>query len=192
MQGDSPTPAELVERIRAGDRCLEDELVRRYSRGVMFVIGQSVSDPSAAEDLYQDSFRLILEKVRAGEVREPARLSGFISGIARNLVIEHFRKTSRREARQPAEEARPIASAEPSALDRLLREEKASLARQVLAALPSERDRQALYRFYIADQEREDICTALGITNALLSQILCRARARYRDLFERRSARQKE
>jgi hypothetical protein len=37
--------------------------------------------------LYQETFRIALEKIRRGDVREPEKLSGFMGGIARNLVI---------------------------------------------------------------------------------------------------------
>jgi RNA polymerase sigma-70 factor (ECF subfamily) len=178
------TPRELVERIRAGERSSEDALVRQYSRGVQFAISQSVSDASVVEDLYQECFRMVLEKVRAGEVHEPDRLSGFICSLARNIVIEYFRKTSRREAYHAPGGEQVVPSPEPSQLDRLLREEKGSLARRVLDALPSDRDRSVLYRFYIAEDDREEICADLGIEAALLSQILCRARQRYKTLFE--------
>jgi RNA polymerase sigma-70 factor (ECF subfamily) len=185
------TPRELVERIRAGERSFEDALVRQYSRGVQFAISQSVSDGSVVEDLYQECFRMVLVKVRAGEVNDPDRLSGFICSLARNIVIEYFRKTSRRESyHAPASEC-VVPSAEPSQLDRLLREEKGSLARRVLDALPSDRDRSVLYRFYIAEDDREDICADLGIEATLLSQILCRARRRYKSLFEELVTREK-
>jgi len=120
--------------------------------------------------------------VRAGEVREPERLSGFICSIARHIVIEHFRKSSRRE-KYYAAGCGDTPSPGPSPLDRLLKAEKALLARQVLAELPSERDRDVLYRFYIAEEDREKICADLGIEAAHLSQILCRARQRYKALF---------
>jgi hypothetical protein len=47
-----------------------------------------------------------------------------------------------------------------------------------------------LYRFYIAEDDRDEICAALGIEATLLSQILCRARQRYKDLFEEFAATQ--
>src|ERR1035438_5436941 len=144
------TPRELVERIRAGERSIEDALVRQYSRGVQFAISQSVSDASVVEDLYQECFRMGLEKGPAGEVNGPDRLSGFICSLARNIVIEYFRKTSRREAYHAPAGEHAVPSPEPNQLDRLLREEKGSLARRVLDALPSDRDRSVLYRFYIA------------------------------------------
>ena len=174
------TPRELVERIRAGERSFEDALVRQYSRGVQFAISQSVS------------VRMVVEKVRAGEVNEPDRLSGFICSLARNIVIEYFRKTSRRETYHAPASEHAVPSPEPNQLDRLLREEKGSLARRVLDALPSDRDRSVLYRFYIAEDDRDEICADLGIEATLLSQILCRARQRYKNLFEEFAATQKK
>jgi RNA polymerase sigma-70 factor (ECF subfamily) len=182
VTGDSP--GALVQRIRTGDRSAEDELVQRYSRGVFFVISQSVSDTTVADDIYQESFRLVLEKVRAGEVREPERLSGFISSLTRNLVIEYFRRSSRQQARLEADVDQRIPSPQPSQLDQLLRKEQGLLARRVLEALPSDRDRKVLYRFYIADDEKEQICADLEVSSGHFNQILCRARERYKKLFE--------
>jgi RNA polymerase sigma-70 factor (ECF subfamily) len=178
-------PADLVRRIAAGESAAEDELVRRYSRGVFFVLNQNVSDRTIADDLHQETFRLVIEKVRGGEVRDPERFSGFIVSIARNLAIEYFRKSARVEARQAGEdESRTIAAPQASQLENLLKEERAMLVRQVLAGLPSERDRTVLDRFYIADDDKEDICAELGISSLHFNQVLCRARERYRKAFE--------
>jgi RNA polymerase sigma-70 factor (ECF subfamily) len=184
MEVAGSSDAGLVSRIRAGERPAEDELVRRYSRGVSIIIGQSVADPAAAADVYQETFRLALLKVRAGEVRDPERLAGFICGIARSLVIEHFRGAARFKARHEGEPDRQLASPEPSQLDQLLREERAALARRVLSELPSGRDRKILYRFYIADDEKEDICAELGISALHFNQVICRARHRYKKIYE--------
>jgi RNA polymerase sigma-70 factor, ECF subfamily len=175
--------AGLVSRIRAGERSAEDELVRRFSRGVSIIIGQSVADPAAA-DVYQETFRLALVKVRAGEVRDPERLGGFIAGIARSLVIEHFRAAARFKGRHEGEPDRQLPSPEPSQLDRLLRKERAALARLVLSELPSDRDRKILYRFYIEDDEKEDICADLGIGALHFNHVISRARQRYKKIYE--------
>lgn len=185
MAIEASSPADLVRRIAAGESAAEDELVRRYSRGVFFVLNQNVSDRTIADDLYQETFRLVIEKVRGGEVRDPERFSGFIVSIARNLAIEYFRKSARVEARQAGEdESRTIAAPQASQLENLLKEERAVLVRQVLTELPSERDRTVLHRFYIADDDKEDICAELGISSLHFNQVLCRARERYRKAFE--------
>jgi len=183
METDSP--AELVRRIAADDRSACEELIKRYSRGVRFLLNGMVSERALAEDLYQDTFWLVLEKLKAGEVREPERLSGFICSVARNLAIGHFRKSSRRgESRLLDSDTTPIPSPSPSPLDQLLREEKGRLARRVLDMMPSERDRTVLFRFYIAEDEKEDICADLGMSSLHFNQIVCRARERYKKLFE--------
>jgi DNA-directed RNA polymerase specialized sigma24 family protein len=41
-----------------------------------------------------------------------------------------------------------------------------------------------LYRFYLADDDKEEICAELGVSSLHFNQILCRARERYKKLFE--------
>jgi RNA polymerase sigma-70 factor (ECF subfamily) len=185
METVEDSSAELVQRIVAGDRAASDELIQRYSRGVKFVLNGLVSERALADDLYQDTFWMVLEKIKAGEVREPERLSGFICSVARNLALGHFRKGARRgEIQQSDSDTTPIPSPSPSQLDQLLRDENGRLARRVLDMLPSERDRTVLYRFYVAEDEKDDICADLGLSSLLFNQILCRARERYRKVFE--------
>jgi RNA polymerase sigma-70 factor (ECF subfamily) len=182
---DTCSRVDLVSRIRAGDRQAEAELVERYSRGVMIIIRREVRDTAVAEDLYQETFRIILEKIRQGDVREPERLSGFICGVARNLVIDYFRRAARQKGMTEIEEAAPLPHFAPDQLQELLRKEKADLVRQVFKEMPNERDIQVLYRFYIADDEKEQICADLGLTSLHFNRVLHRARERFRELYER-------
>jgi RNA polymerase sigma-70 factor, ECF subfamily len=175
---------DLVSRIRAGDRQAEAELVERYSRGVMTIICREVRDTAVAEDLYQEAFRIVLEKIRQGDVREPEKLSGFVCGVARNLVINYFRRAARRESLTEIEEATSLPHPGPDQLQELLQKEKAELVRQVLEEMPNERDIQVLYRFYIADEDKEQICSDLGLTSPHFNLVLHRARERFRELYE--------
>jgi RNA polymerase sigma-70 factor, ECF subfamily len=182
-RNDTCAQVDLVSRIRAGNRQTETELVERYSRGVMIIIRREVRDTAAAEDLYQETFRIILEKIRHGDVREPERLSGFVCGVARNLVIDYFRRATRQESMTEIEEAAPLPHPAPDQLQELLQKEKADLVRQVLKEMPNERDIQALYRFYIADDDKEQICADLGLTTSHFNIVLHRARERFRELY---------
>jgi RNA polymerase sigma-70 factor, ECF subfamily len=140
--------ADLVNRIRAGDRQAEAELVERYNRGVRVIIRREVGDAAIADDLYQETFCLVLEKIRRGEVREPEKLSGFVCSVASNLVISHFRRAARREISTGTEEITSLPHPAPNQLEELLRKEKVELVRQVLKEMPNQRDIQALFRFY--------------------------------------------
>lgn len=184
-----PSSADLVQRIRAGDRQAEEELVSRFGEGLSFLLRRWTRDRTAAEDLYQETFRLALEKIRRGEVRDPERLGAYLRSLAKNLSTEHYRRGSVREVREEDMEA-AVDRADPEAgqLGRLLRQEKAALVRRVLGELGSERDRQVLFRFYIAEEDRERIRSDLGLSGPELNLILFRARRRYRDLYERQAA----
>ena len=57
---------DLVGRIRQGDRQAEDELVQRYRRGVAIILRAESSDAAAVDDLFQETFRIALEKIRQG------------------------------------------------------------------------------------------------------------------------------
>jgi RNA polymerase sigma-70 factor, ECF subfamily len=177
--------ADLVSRIRAGDQQAEAELVERYNRGVRFIIRREVGAAAIADDLYQETFCLVLEKIRRGEVREPEKLSGFVRSVARNLVIEHFRRAARREILTGTEETTSLPHLAPNQLEGLLRKEKVELIRQVLEEMPNQRDIQVLFRFYIAEEEKEKICADHGLTNTQFNLVLHRARERYRDLYLR-------
>lgn len=178
--------AELVRRIQAGEAGAEADFIQRYQRGVAVIVARACRNQLPVEDLCQDVLATALEKIRAGALRGPERLSGFVAGLARMIVLEHFRKESSRgaiEARMPP----PPQTAQPVALDQLLREEKARIVRAVLNELESDRDRQILYRFYIAEEEKESICRDLALTPLHFNRVLFRARERYRELYRQRT-----
>jgi RNA polymerase sigma-70 factor (ECF subfamily) len=184
---------DLVRRIQESDPAAEAELVARFSEGLSFLLRRWTRDRTIAEDLFQETFRLALEKIRKGEVRDPERLAGFLRSLAKNLSIEHYRRGSRREVREEElEAAAELTAPETGQLGHLLRQEKAALVRQVLEELGSERDRQVLFRFYIAEEEKEQIRSDLGLTGPEFNLVLFRARRRYRDLYERHAAKGKE
>jgi RNA polymerase sigma-70 factor, ECF subfamily len=177
--------ADLVGRIKAGERQAEVELVERYSRCVKIIISREVSDTAVADDLYQEIFWTVIEKVRQGSVREPEKLSGFVCGVARNHVMHYFRRAARREISIENEQAIHLPLAAPDQLKELLQKEKADLVWQVLKEMPNERDVQALIRFYIAEEDKEQICADLGLSSLHFNLVLHRARARYKELYER-------
>jgi RNA polymerase sigma-70 factor, ECF subfamily len=177
----------LVRRILAGDPKAEAELVQRFSRALSFLVRRLARDEAAAEDLYQETFRLVIEKVRGGELREPEKLPGFVSSMARNLFLGSVRRGGRRQKWQGNPEAAETApDPAPGQLTKLLARERAAAVRQVLAELRIDRDREVLSRYYIADEDKEDICRDLELSDLHFNRVLFRARQRYKELFERR------
>jgi RNA polymerase sigma-70 factor (ECF subfamily) len=177
--------SELAHRIRNGDRSAEDELVSRYSAQLEFLVHRWTRDGDDAQDLYQESVRLALEKLRNGELKDSEKLAPFLRSLARNLCRHYYRLNDRREKLLYANG--PPCSPPPCSLGRILLREKAEMVRSVLADMPQERDREILYRYYIAEQEKPQICKDLMISSAHFKRVLFRARERFRDLYESRS-----
>ncbi len=179
--------ADLVRRISDGDREAESRLVELHSRGLSYLLRHLTGDRSLSEDLHQETLRIVLEKIRRGELREPEKLAGFIRSTARNLSMAEFRKAARRpeledvEAIGAAEPADPA----PSQLSRVLLEEDRRRVRQVLGELRSDRDRELLYRFHIAEEPKDEICDALGLSSRQFNLALHRARQRFKQLVEK-------
>lgn len=187
--------AELAARIRAGDRQAEEELVARFAPGLLYLLRHLTGDPALAEDLRQETFAIALPKLRAGEIEEAGKLSAFLRGTAKNLVRSGRRK-ERRRARAGetpmADGEDPFATAappeppdpDPGPLESLLLSEEIDLAERLLAELPSPRDREVLLRFCVAEEDKDEICGALGLSRMQFNLVLFRARQRFRKLYE--------
>lgn len=64
------------------------------------------------------------------------------------------------------------------------------IVRRLIGELPTDRDRQLLLRFYVAEEEKERICSDLGLDSLHFNRVLFRARHRFKELLERFQARQ--
>ncbi len=178
--------ARLVRRIEAGDRQAEEDLVDRYGRGIALVLDRHSSWRGEVDDLFQETFRLAIEKLRRGELREHAKLPAFLAQIARNLSLDARRKRGRRKTEPNTDAVDRAVERRTSPLGTLLQRENATLVRRVLADLANDRDREVLFRFYLAEEDRGRIAEDLGLDNLQLNRVLYRARQRYRVLYEER------
>src|SRR5262250_3249949 len=92
------TDADLVVRIGSGDDAeAEAELFRRMAPRIRLYGLRHLRDASAADDLTQQVILTALEAVRAGRLREPAKLASFILGVCRMTVLDGRRGVRRRE-----------------------------------------------------------------------------------------------
>jgi len=176
------TAASLARRIEQGDPAAETQLVTRFSRGIRVVIRHASSDPTVAEDLFQETFRLGLERIRAGALRDPSQLAGFLAGLARTLATEHFRRV-RKAPQEDVSILERMAAPGTSSLDLVARREEAQDVARTLESLPTDRDREVLRRFYLTMDDKDRICEDLGLTRLQFNRVLYRARERFRELW---------
>ena len=159
----------------------EEELIQVFGRGVFYVLRRESRTQDVVEDLYQDTFRIAIEKIRKGDLRDPSKAGAFLSSTARFVVIDYFRK----EARHDSSDIDDMDVAVPgkSQLHNLISQEHAELVRQTIGELQNERDRAILYRFFIAQEDKSVICRDLDLSALHFNRVLHRAKQRYKTLF---------
>ena len=97
-----PDETALARRIMMAspsrDLAAEELFCRRFAPRIrLFGLKRLRSDAGAA-DLVQDVLILVLDKLRAGEVRDLDQIASFVFGTARQLVIDSRRTSGRRDA----------------------------------------------------------------------------------------------
>ena len=176
----------LAERIAAGDSAAEQQLVERYSRPLLFMLKRRCGDPELANDLHQEVFSVVLQRLRAGTIKDPARLAGFIQSTGRNLLIGVIR---RRQRRQTYADSDTIAiAADEGGQDQfgeINADQVAENVRTMLEELGSERDRAILTRFYLQQEDKQSICSALELSDLHFNRVLYRAKKRFRELLQK-------
>jgi RNA polymerase sigma factor (sigma-70 family) len=91
----SDQDARLAEAVALGDREAERAFVDRYLPRLRALLLARTRNADLAADLLQDVMIEAICALRRGQLREPAKLTAFVLGIARNLLNSHFRAVSR-------------------------------------------------------------------------------------------------
>jgi len=121
----------LAQRILAGDRSAEDELVSTYRRSVFVIAVARTRDREAAHDLTQEILIAVLKALRDGQLREATKLAAFIQGTARNLINNYLRCKAHHTEVELDEEAYssdPVEELESLERQRLVRRELESFS----------------------------------------------------------------
>ena len=184
------TATALAHRIRSGDETAEAELVERYSPGLRYLLGRLTGSPELAEELQQETLSIVIERLRGRGLDDPAGLLSFLRATARNLAAAEHRRSQRRGAESLDALAGPHpVDPQPGPAAQLVRNEEDAVVRRLIGELSTRRDREILYRFYVAEDDKEQICSALGLGEVHFNRVLHRARQRFKELvvgFEKR------
>jgi RNA polymerase sigma-70 factor (ECF subfamily) len=175
----------LARRVAAAggnpDTAAEAELYRRLAPRVRLYGLRHLRDRAAAADLAQQVLLMTLERLRAGEVREPERIASFVLGASRMTVMEMRRGTKRREElleKWTAENGIPAYAGTTESL--ILNPDRLA---GCLGRLP-ERERTVVVMSFFADKAAEEVGKALGLTGGNVRVIRHRAIGRLRECMQ--------
>ena len=183
-----PRWIELVERIKADDQSGMEELYRVFSRGVRFYLCRQLG-PQDLEDKVHDTFLIVVQAVRRGELREPERLMGFVRTVVRRQVAAHIDQAVHNRRQQVGlESGTTVVDLNRDPEETAIRQQHEQIAKRVLNSI-SKRDREILTRFYLLEQSQQQICDQMSLTETQFRLLKSRAKARFGELGKRRLAR---
>ncbi len=86
------TDEELVVSYACGNNEAFEELLGRYQQPLFTYIFFTVRDNGIADDIFQDTFIKAITTIQQGKYIESGKFKAWITRIARNLIIDHFRQ----------------------------------------------------------------------------------------------------
>jgi len=174
--------AQLARRILqatpGGDAQAEAEFCRQFAPRIRLFGLKRLRSEAAAADLVQDVLLLVLQKLRAGAVREPERIASFVLGTARQLCIDTRRNGGRRERLLDtfSLDLEPDDTSDSHELD-------AARLQHCLQALP-ERERAVIIMSFYDDCPAETLGAQMGVKSGNVRVIRHRGLKHLRDCLE--------
>lgn len=173
MRKNIKTDEVLVKDYLAGNSSALEILINRHREKVFTSILIFTKDKYLAEDLFQDTFIKVIDKLKAGKYKEEGKFRPWVMRLAYNICVDDYRKRKRKPRILTASEEFDIFDILPmqeeSAEDRFIENQSKSNVRRLLDELPKEQREVVLLRhFYdfsfkeIAELCNVSINTALG------------------------------
>ncbi|RZA03118.1 MAG: sigma-70 family RNA polymerase sigma factor [Sphingobacteriaceae bacterium] len=142
------------------------ELLRRYQSKIYTSIYLLVKDSDLAEDIFQDTFIKVINTLKAKKYNEEGKFLPWVSRIAHNLVIDHFRREKRAPMINNGDDFdifEVLGNYDESMEDRLVREQTHKDLKTLIQKLPSEQKEVLLMRHF-GDMSFKDIADITGVS----------------------------
>jgi RNA polymerase sigma-70 factor (ECF subfamily) len=174
--------AELMSRVRGGERSAFEILVDRYKDRLVSYLTRLTRSRDRAEELAQEAFVRLYQT--SNRYREQGQLQPYLFRIATNLLISEQRRAKRWSTLFPlfSYAANNGHQAGSTPQGQLLRLEEHDRVAEALAALPV-RYRAPLVLREVEGWSYHDIATALGVREGTIKSRISRGKERLRRLL---------
>ena len=182
MPGQTDPDADLMLRVKSGDREAFAALVEKYRQPVTNLVSRTIRDETEAEDVAQNVFIQVWKS--AARYQVSAKFTTWLFTIARNLCLNEIRRRSRHRTEsldvthpenedQPARQFPDAKNFSPD--DTALHGELALKIEEALAALP-ENQRTAIILFQRQEMSYEEIAEILDCSLSSTKSLIHRGR----------------
>ena len=176
-----------VAQIRRGDLDALAALLARYQNRLYRYLLRLVREPATAEDLFQQTWLRVAERIRHYDSRRS--FEAWLFAVARNLAIDHLRRIAPQSLDEENESGEAavtrLVSADPPVLELVMARERAGRLAGALAELP------VIYRDVLTlrfeeEMKLEEISEVLGTPLSTVKTRLRRSLENLRRMLEAR------
>jgi RNA polymerase sigma-70 factor (ECF subfamily) len=178
----------LVSRCLSGDEAAWEELVRQHTRHVYGLCYRFTGSGAEAQDLTQEVFLRVFRTLKTFRSAEGS-FGTWLARVARNLLIDHYRRTRQERVTDPIEEQLTVleekgatASERP---DHAVAGREASEILQAALQKLSPDLREAVILRDLQEMEYREIAEVLGIPEGTVKSRINRGRAELARLLRR-------
>ena len=172
MRNSDVSDNELITEFLAGQEKSLEVLVRRHQRKVFTSILLLVRDRDLSEDLFQETFIKVINTLRSGNYHDEGKFLPWVTRIAHNLVIDHFRRQKKMPMVRDTDDfsiTESIRLTDETIEDKMVTEQIHLDVRRLIDLLPEEQREVVIMRHYgdmsfkeISEQTQVSINTSLG------------------------------
>ena len=170
-----------VERLREGDFRTQEHFVAYFSELIQLKLRSRLHSPQAIEDVRQETFSRVFAALRSGKLRQPDRLGAFVNSMCNNVLLEHYRSSSRDTALEDEEE-KDFPAPAVDVLGAIAARQIGEKIREILEELP-ERDRRLLREVFLEERDKDEVCRDFGVDRDYLRVLLHRAKQSFKSLY---------
>ena len=170
-----------VDRLRAGDFRTQEHFVAYFSELIQLKLRSRLNSPQAIEDVRQETFTRVFVALRDGKIRQPERLGAFVNSMCNNVLLEHYRMSSRASSLED-EEQQDFPAVTVDVLGAMAAKQMGEKIREILEEMP-ERDRRLLREIFLEEREKDDVCRDFGVDRDYLRVLLHRAKQSFKSLY---------
>lgn len=164
---------DLIHQYQQGDDKAFETLLLKYKNKIYTSIYVIVKDHELADDIFQDAFIKVLDKLRSEKYNEEGKFLPWVLRIAHNLCMDHFRKNQKEKIvandNPEYDILDHIAGDDHGKEDQIIADENQIDIAKYLELLPDEQREVVVLRHYydysfkeIAEMTGTNLNTALG------------------------------
>ena len=174
--------AAYVDRLRSGDFRTQEHFVAYFSELIQLKLRSRLRTPQAIEDVRQETFARVFNALRNPTgIRQPERLGAFVNSICNNVLLEHYRDSTRSASIDDQEEP-DVVDSKIDILGAVAAKQMEGKVRDILEQM-SERDRRLIREVFLEERDKDAVCRDFGVDRNYLRVLLHRAKQSFKSLY---------